>query len=906
MKQRNNAKTFTEAVMELSGMTYEELVNPVKDPYLPGISEAAETMKSCIEKKMPVTLIGDFDDDGESAMYILSEITYALSGKYPNKVIIPDRVRDGYGFNMKFVDDIVVNEHGGLLIVADTGITAIEQVAAAKTRGITVIILDHHLPLDSGKLPDADVVVDPHVKIDGTEQVYSDYCAAGLCYRLAKELLGERKDLLAIAAVATIADVVPLKGDNRNIVRNGMIALDEGHNRALEILMENRKIEKIDEEAIGFTIAPVFNSVGRMPEGNPTDVVNALTGYDPRTGNLTETEVVGLIESFVALNQKRKDLEKNVMASMPPMDGQCPIIAITDGSLQGIAGILAGKYAEKFHVPAFVLTEQDGDVLKGSARAGKESGVHIKEMLDTMKAILLSYGGHEKAAGLSLMGTNLDAFRRGCEAYIESIGGISTSDEKYYDLVVYAKDLREILAEKKSIGPFGEGCPNPTILIKGFRLTPNSRGNLFVDSDNNPDWFSLHGINADASCFDPNVKEKWFAAGQPAVIDILGTIRSEWFRGKERIKINMIDFTYPGDPENEDNQEKKEENMDTKTSTQATETKEKVNVPVKLLKDIPMGGKDYVTCALRDITEQTAKNGSTYVDLLLIDKSGKEETAKMWDTTKQNLLDRNIMPGCLYTFGICVQNFQNQRSYLIQGSDRANDILLPPEYEKLEDYRKSNAPCSGEVLYDQILVMVDKVCSPNLQNLVHSIYESNKDKLIMWAAATSYHHNYYSGLIWHTEAMVESAYMLARTNASRGINAGLVVAGCALHDIGKLKEMETDSFGTAQYTLDGNLFGHLLIGYQMVRDEAIKQGIQDDEEVKCLLHIIASHHKNQDWGAIKSPSIREASMVSYIDQMNADDEKFVEEYSQLEAGQMMETRSKTLKGVAVYKPLFAQ
>lgn len=886
-KQRNaSCSSVTESMKFLSGQTEEELLNPKKDPFLPGLSEVTQTLFGFVKKfkTAPVTLIGDYDMDGIASCYIMSVVIHFLTGTYP-EVIIPDRIRDGYGFNDRFIPLLKTDDDGhGLVITVDTGITAIGQVKEAKERGLTVLVIDHHLPKETGELPEADALMDPHCFPEQAE--FAHYCAAGLCYRVAKEVFGkEMPELLAAAAVATVTDVVPMLGDNRNIVKQGTKALDEGANKALFILSKHKDINAdiIDEDVLGYTIGPIFNAVGRMPDGNPADAVKALIG------NMDDIEIARLVFGFKALNDQRKDLERDLMAQLPAGDDY-PVVVVVDQEYQGIAGILAGRYAEKANVPSFVLAKSPDGILKGSARAGS-SGIHLKEMLDQLSGLLDTYGGHEKAAGLSLREENLEQFREQARAYIDRTGLSGSEENTVYDLRITADQIPSALREVQKFAPFGEGVPKPVFLVEDFALIPDKQGNLFRESAKNAEWIALHGVYADADAFGNDIKADWLSEGMPARMDILGTLYSSWFRGNEKFKLRMIDFDHPGRTRNKD-LEGKEKTMEEK------------KIKYKGFGDIPTGGKEHIICALLGVQEETAKNGSTYCRLKLSDCTGTVQEANMWETTKTILEEGGITPGNLYNAALVCREYQGARSFTIQGSDRAHDILTAPEDADLKDFIKS-APYAGQILYDRILKMVDTACSEPLKTLVHALYEEGREKLLYWAAAVNQHHNYIAGLLWHTMAMVESGLMQTRTTSMKDMNAGLVVAGCALHDIGKLQELETDPLGAATYTEDGHLFGHLCLGMMMVRDKAIELQLMDEEEVKYLLHILASHHTNMEWGAIKEPAFREAALVGYIDQMNATDEKFVEEYAKLEPGSMTDGRSRTL-GRTVVKPAFSK
>ena len=230
---------------------------PEKWSFVRNMHEAVLLTKKCIREGMHITIVGDYDCDGitSSSNLKLSILRYISILNTGNKVdvIIPDRYKEGYGLNMSIVDRI----KSGLMITVDNGIAAVEQIAKAKKKGLTVIVIDHHLIRDDGLVPEADVVVDPH--IDDSE--FQDYCGAGLAYRFAEELIPNDPllpKLLSLAAIGTIADVMPIIRDNRRLVIEGLKLIA---NRivpyGLNLMLDCLEIDEyVNEEDIGFHIGP--------------------------------------------------------------------------------------------------------------------------------------------------------------------------------------------------------------------------------------------------------------------------------------------------------------------------------------------------------------------------------------------------------------------------------------------------------------------------------------------------------------------------------------------------------------------------------------------------------------------------------------------------------------------------
>ena len=187
--------------------------------------------------------------------------------------------------------------------------------------------------------------------------------------------------------------------------------------------------------------------------------------------------------------------------------------------------------------------------------------------------------------------------------------------------------------------------------------------------------------------------------------------------------------------------------------------------------------------------------------------------------------------------------------------------------------------------------------APDLAELGEEIYEKNKEKLLRWSAAKSMHHNCYGGLLYHSLRMALSAKRICQIYTKA--NRGLVIIGCLLHDIGKLKELDTDIMGNASYTVNGNLFGHLMLGVRMVEDYTKDLTINSDE-LEQLQHIIASHHYNQEWGAISQPKTIEAFIVAKLDDFDAKMYMIEKGLDELESGEISE--KPIYDGIRLYKP----
>ena len=272
--------TIEEAILGMSGQSAEEQLSPREVPaeQVCGIKQAGETIEECIRKNMPVVIVGDYDADGITSTTILTRLLYSMGVKV--RPIIPRRFTDGYGVS----DSILEGVEKSLIITVDNGISAGDVLDKAATEhGNTVVVLDHHLA-DGREPKHAAVTCDPHM--DGDSSPYKEYCGAGLAFKLAQYMLrvadisAMPDDLLVLACIGTIADSMPLTGDNRAIVMNGLRRVNSGEAHLPaginQLLWTASSGAPMNEETIAYTVAPLINAPGRMYNAGGTSVLKAL------------------------------------------------------------------------------------------------------------------------------------------------------------------------------------------------------------------------------------------------------------------------------------------------------------------------------------------------------------------------------------------------------------------------------------------------------------------------------------------------------------------------------------------------------------------------------------------------------------------------------------------------------
>jgi single-stranded-DNA-specific exonuclease len=432
---------------------------------LRGIEPIATLVEEHVRAGSPITIHGDYDVDGVCATAVLMRALRALGAQV--ETYLPDRATDGYGLNAATVARLA--ERGTrLLITVDCGITAVREVAAARASGIEVVVTDHHAPRAEG-LPDAHIL---HPVICGYP--CADLCGTAVAYKLAAAVLAragsQRATLehdLDLVALATIADSVPLQGENRALVRRGLPALARTLKPGLRALMACARVDptRIDERAVSFGLAPRLNAAGRLYRADAA--LELLTTTDT-------TRAAQVADELDRANAERRDTETRVLfeaeAQVAALPARPAYVLAGERWHAGVIGIVASRLAERHHRP-FVLIALDGDLGKGSARSIE--GFDLVGALGACREHLRRYGGHRAAAGLEVDRAALQRFG----AAFQGHAGASLSAEDLVprfraDALAGGQDLGLELAEElRSLAPFGQGNPPVSLLIRAAGIT---------------------------------------------------------------------------------------------------------------------------------------------------------------------------------------------------------------------------------------------------------------------------------------------------------------------------------------------------------------------------------------------------------------------------------------------------
>ena len=533
-EQKGSYATVAEIVTAKSGLSEEELLNPspIASNTIKNLETAAHVIKEAIDAHHQINIMGDYDVDGITSSAILHFLVNKMGGN--PYVRLPRRMSEGYGLKTSTVDEF----KAGLLITVDNGIAANEAIQVAKDKGLTVVILDHHLPQD--ELPCADVIVDPHVSPN--DNGFVDYCGAGLAYKLCQLIYPHENDFLMLmeelATIGTIADSMPLIGDNRYIVKNGLKNLKEGKILlpGIKALLNEAEIYDIDEYDIGFKIGPMLNAAGRLRDDGAMLSFKAVTAA-------TSTAASKLVKELKTLNEERKTLtasaEQNVEKIIQEecMYYDAPMCILAEDIPEGIVGIITGRIAEKYKTPTFILTTTETPGLyKGSGRSYGD--YNLLTAVNAAMPYLAAGGGHAGAAGISVREENyvdmVNAMRDAMEAY-----EAPDNEVLEYDLEISAPDVFKALEEVKKYAPYGQHNPKPVFLIKDVLLSPRN-GATVKYMGKSMEHVKLLSRGFSAICF--GASETYRKQGCPINLDIVGCLSMNVFRYASELQIEGIEF----------------------------------------------------------------------------------------------------------------------------------------------------------------------------------------------------------------------------------------------------------------------------------------------------------------------------------------------------------------------------
>lgn len=465
-------KIFTQLIKK-RGLTpdflepkYENLTDPLE---LPDMEKAVARIKAALENSEKILIYGDYDVDGVTASTVMEQ-TLKFAGVKPENIniMLPDRFADGYGMSPRLITR-AKDTNTTLVITVDCGSRNHAIVEELNTLKIDSIITDHHETEDT--LPDAIAILNPKRR-DAPCEKLNNLAGVGVAFKLAEALVkagliknGLEKWLLDLVLIGTICDSMTLTGENRILCYFGMKVLAKTRRPGLLEICKIAKVKEINSETIGFGIGPRLNAAGRIKTAEIA--LNLL-----RTSS--HAEAAKLAKKVEDLNRERKTAQDQAMQEIEQRaPGEKTSVIIETGPWhEGVIGIVAGRLVEKYHKPAFVLTEVSNGIYKGSGRSFGD--FNLAEALNYAKEAIISGGGHAGAAGVKVAKKDLYAFREKINAYYDSLNLKNQTKYLKFTPDLALSDLADIdlnlIAELSTLEPFGQGNEEPIFLLEDFKI----------------------------------------------------------------------------------------------------------------------------------------------------------------------------------------------------------------------------------------------------------------------------------------------------------------------------------------------------------------------------------------------------------------------------------------------------
>jgi single-stranded-DNA-specific exonuclease len=516
------------------------------DPYLlKDMEKSAVRMFEAIEAKEKIVIYSDYDCDGIPAAVIMHDFFKKIS--YENFLIyIPHRHDEGYGLHADAIGQFIKDEVK-LLITFDLGITAVAEVAQATIGGMDVIITDHHLPAQAG-LPRAFAIINP--KQDGCGYPDKNLCGAGLAFKFVQGLIkkygeywnineGWEKWLLDMAGLATLADQVPLLGENRVLAYYGLKVLQKGRRPGLVELFKKAGVDiaRLTEEDVTFTLAPRLNAASRMDD--PMRAFEVLATADP-------IEARTLANHLAKINDERKLMVAHIMKDVKKTLGKREernIIVIGNPAWRvGVLGIIASKIVDEYKKPAFVWGSEGSEMIRGSCRSF--GSINMVEVMNSLpENTLLEFGGHIMAGGFSVSHTEIHFLE---ERLLKVFDGITDTKEENLKINIDASiSLDDVTMENYNIieklAPYGTGNPKPMFMFEGVPITTVKE---FGKEKNHLElmFTNTHGRPVKAITFfkDRNSFNRSISAGERR--NLTATFDKSTFGGRTELRLRIVDI----------------------------------------------------------------------------------------------------------------------------------------------------------------------------------------------------------------------------------------------------------------------------------------------------------------------------------------------------------------------------
>jgi len=514
----------------------------LEDPFkLCNMRPAVDRIRRAMSRNESILIIGDYDVDGVTSTTLLVHLLscFCIVPRY----VVPRRLEEGYGLSRAVIDRGLAEKKPDLVIAVDCGTNSVEEVRYLRDKGIDVVVLDHHRSTVEEELPA--ILVNPHV-CDPEDAPWKNLCAVGLVFKVVHAIIKDLreegdavaekirlKDYLDLVAMGTIADLVPLVGENRILAHRGLRMLEQTRRRGLHALFQVSGVNpgrRIQPSDVSFRLGPRINASGRLAGAEMT--VRMLLSKDV-SGSLR------IAQDLDAMNRERQDIERMMAQEADSqiekqLKGMHGYVLYNDEWHPGVVGIVAGRVSRKYSKPTIVLGKE-GILAKGSGRS--IPGVNLVEVLGKCDELLESWGGHPMAVGVALKRENLEAFQKRFDAAVSSaLDGEPFEPEVEITDYIQVDDISEALMEALDMmHPFGQGNPEPIFGLRRVKL--ESRPEVFGDHFR----FYLRGTRSNTIS---GVAWKMADRLPPvaASIDLAVKLTRNEFNGRRYTQVELLDW----------------------------------------------------------------------------------------------------------------------------------------------------------------------------------------------------------------------------------------------------------------------------------------------------------------------------------------------------------------------------
>ena len=522
-----NARSITDmtVVKKYFSDEYEEGYDPF---LMHDMQKAVDRINEAIENEEKILVYGDYDADGITSTVLLVETLISMGANVSS--YIPNRFEEGYGPNKEAFTKII-NSGISLIITVDNGIAGVEEVDLANELGCDVIVTDHHKIQDT--MPNAYAIIHPEHP-DGNYP-FKKLAGVGVAFKLAHALLEIFPDfLLDLVAIGTIADMVSITDENRIFVKQGLELLNEDPRIGLKMLLELSSIDtKIDEQTVGFYIAPKLNSIGRMDSAKLG--LTFLMAEDPVTAK-------SLAEQIEQYNIERKkvteDIVKDVINKIENSDKKEKNVIMVSGEYhEGVLGIVASNIVERYQKPVFIMNEKDG-VLKGSARSIFDFNIYVA--MNKISDLFLAFGGHTLAAGFSFDASNFDKIEEFLDNKFEEFKKHNElKSSKNIDIVTSLEDISyQFLNSLDVLKPYGMDFEKPSVLIENAMVLNKA----YFGSEKQYLRFTIADEVGNLECISFKDVAAFDKVEKNDIVDLLCTLDKNNFNGRSKLQAHIIDI----------------------------------------------------------------------------------------------------------------------------------------------------------------------------------------------------------------------------------------------------------------------------------------------------------------------------------------------------------------------------